>query len=183
MRHIQYVNDKPIVLLYHDFDDVLDINELTKIDYSNLYAESITVSSLLSRVIQLMAEAEKAYEDAKLECIIEENKLEKHWRRDALRSSENTFKIKEEGLTPYSIKLTDKSVSAAILSDKKRVDKKRAEINAKRDWGYLKGIVEGVKSKSKKLDLLLPKVTPEEFWNELVDGSICNLIEIRKPKK
>ena len=35
MKHIIHIGEKPVVLIYKDFDDTLDINELTKNFYED----------------------------------------------------------------------------------------------------------------------------------------------------
>lgn len=185
MRHIIQLGGKPICLEYKDIEGDIDVNSLTKIDYSNLFGETITVSSLLNRIGQWKAEAEKQYEDSKLKRSIKEGDLEKRWRREAARN-EGKFNVSDtEGKTEL-IKLTDKAITSAIVSDKGMATLKSNEISAKRDLAYLDSLYWAVQDKSKKLDNLLPKVIPDEFWNEIVDGEI-NLMMIRtkfdKPKR
>jgi hypothetical protein len=182
MKHTIHLGDKPVVLIYKDFEEDIDVNEMTKIDYSNLYGESITISVLLNRIGQLRAEAEAEYERRKLTRHITEGNLEKKWRKEAaMTTSKGMFTIKERGKEPYSIKLTDKSVAAAISSDEEYELAKKNEISANRDLGYLDSLFWALKSKDKKLSMLLPQNVPEDFYNEIVEGSV-NGIMIRKPK-
>jgi len=181
MKHIIHLGDKPIVLIYKDFDEEIDVNEFTKIDYSNLFGETVTISALINRIGQLRAEAEAEYERKKLKRHIEESTLEKRWRKEASKS-DGKFTIKEEGERPYMIKLTDKSVAAAIISDPAYKVAKSNEISANRDYQFLDAFYWSLKDKSNKLNVLLPKNVPEDFYNEIVEGTI-NGIMIRKPKK
>ena len=50
MKHVIHLNDKPIVLIYGDLDEEINVDEITKIDYSNLYGESVTISVILNRI-------------------------------------------------------------------------------------------------------------------------------------
>lgn len=181
MKHIINIGDKPVVLIYKDFDEDIDVNEFTKIDYSNLYGEAITISTLINRIGQLRAEAEAEYERKKLKRHILESTLEKQWRREASRA-DGKFTIKEKGELPYMIKLTDKSVTAAIISDPAYEVEKGNEISANRDYQFLDSFYWSLKSKDSKLSVLLPKNVPEDFYNEIIEGTI-NGIMIRKPKK
>mgnify|MGYP003207193385 FL=1 len=59
MELLVHFSETPVTLVTNGFDDVLDIDRLTSIDYTNLYGEAVTVSALLNKVGMLRAEAEK----------------------------------------------------------------------------------------------------------------------------
>ena len=181
MRHVIHVDNKPIVLVYEDFEGDVNVNELTKIDYSNLYGEAVTISTLLNRLGQLRAEAERVYEEKKLERSIMEADLVKRWRREA---SNNTgkFTITEDDGSTISIKLTERAIDSLVVADKGYQVCKRNEISAQRDLGYLDSLYWATQSKDKKLGHLLPAVTPKDFWEEIVDGTV-NGIYIKKVKR
>lgn len=181
MRHIVHIDDKPVVLVYGDIDLTVDANSITLIDYSNIYGEAVTISCLLNRVGQLKAEAEKIFEEKKEERSYMEANLEKRWRMEASKG-EGKFTVTDEFGVTGSMKLTDNSVKCAILSDAGYKICKNNEIKAKRDLAYLDSLYWAVQDKSKKLNNFLPQVTPQEFWNEIIDGSI-NGIMINKIKR
>jgi hypothetical protein len=181
MKHLIHIGEKPVVLIYSDFEDEIDVNELTRIHYENLWGEAVTVSTLLNRIGQLRAEAERIYDSKKFELNVLEADLKKRWRREANKSS-GKFSITDDDGTVIFIKLTEKSLDDAVLCDKGYQTVKNNEIKVKRDYGYIDSLFWAIQSKDRKLNNLLPQVTPGEFYDELIEGSI-NGIFIKKPKK
>lgn len=181
MKHIIHLGENPVVLVYKPIERDIDTDSLTAIDYSNIYGEVVTTPVILNMIGQLRAEAEKVHEDKKIERKVMEADLEKRWRREANKAS-GKFTLTDDDGTIYSIKLTDNAIKAALNSDKGVIICMNNEVKAKRDLGYLDALYWAIKSKDQKLNNLLPKVTPEEFYNELVDG-IINGILIKKVKR
>ena len=48
MNILVHFNDVPVTLQTNGFEDTVDIDKLTSIEYSNLYGEAVTVSALLN---------------------------------------------------------------------------------------------------------------------------------------
>lgn len=46
MDILVHFNETPVTLVTNGFEDSVDIDKLTSIDYSNLYGEAVTVSAL-----------------------------------------------------------------------------------------------------------------------------------------
>lgn len=170
---------KTVILSYGDFDDEVDVDELTSIDYSNLYGEAVTVSALMNRIGILKSEAESVYSQKKLDCDIYEANLSRQYRKEA-NATGGKFTIKDEKGIPFMLKMTDKAIEAAVLLDLAYQNKKKAVINAKRDLDFVDSIYWAVQSKDKKLSVLMKATTPEEFYDELVEGKVNGLF-ISKP--
>lgn len=181
MRHVLYLGTKPVVLIYNEFEEDINVSEITRIDYSNLFGEAVTISSLLNSIAQLRSQAEEEYERKKLNRHILEADLDKRWRREANRN-EGKFSITEEDGSITTLKLTEKALESCIITDKGYQTAKNNEISAKRDFAYLEALYWAVQDKSKKLDNMLPKVTPHEFYDELIEGTV-NGIFIKKEFK
>lgn len=172
------IGDKVVVLKFGEFTDEINVDELTSIDYSNLYGEAVTISALMNRIGLLKAEAESALAIKKLECEIYAANMARQYRREAnINSGKFTMM---DGTQPISIKLTEDSLSQAILCDATYQNKKKAVINAQRDVSFLDSLYWSVKSKDTKLSVLMPQVTPAEFYDEIVAGTV-NGILIAKP--
>ena len=174
MKTVVHVGDKPIVLVFSEFDDELDVDQITSIDYSNIYGEAVTVSALQNKVGMLKAESEKYYQEKKLECDIYEAELKKKWRREAATNG-GKFNIEEDG-----IKLTESALDEAVLLDKGFEVKKKNVIKSKRDVDFMDSLFWAISSKDKKLNNLVRAVTPKEFYDELIEGKI-NTFLIKKP--
>ena len=67
MEILVHFSGVPVTLETNGFSGRIDIDQLTSIDYGNLYGEAVTVSALLNKVGLLRAEAEQALAEKKLE--------------------------------------------------------------------------------------------------------------------
>lgn len=175
MKTVIHVGDRPLILVSKEYDDGINIDELTSINYSNLYGEAATVSALLNKVGMWKSEAESYYQTKVLERSMFEASLKKQLRREANLSG-GKFTIDGE-----SVKLTEKSLEDAVILDVKYQTVSKEIIEAKRDLDMLDSLFWSVQDKSKKLNNILKPVTPEEFVSELIEGEI-NLLFIKKPK-
>ena len=172
---IIHLNGKPLVLKMSDFDDEIDVDELTRINYENVYGDAVTVSALLNKIGVLRAHAEGVYDNQALEVEFKTSSLKKMFRREAI---ENDNHIKIDGVR---IKLTEKSLDDAINLDKGLQVMRKNLVKAKENLGKIESLYWGVQSKDKKLNNLISGVTEEELWNQLVEGKINGLM-IRKNK-
>jgi hypothetical protein len=173
MKTIVHIGDKPIILVFSEFDEELDVDQVTSIDYSNIYGEAVTVSALQNKIGMLKAESEKYYQEKKLECDIYEADLKRKWRREAATSA-GKFTIDGEG-----IKLTESALNEAVLLEKGFEIKRKNVIKAQRDVAFMDSLFWAISSKDKKLNNLIKAVTPKEFYDELVGGKI-NTFLIKK---
>ena len=80
-----------------------------------------------------------------------------------------------------SIKFTESGLSDAVSLDKGYQKRKHGLIERKKDLDFIESLYWSIQSKDKKLNNLVPKVTPEEFYNDLVEGTI-NTFTIKKIK-
>lgn len=174
MEILVHFNDVPVTLVTNGFEDTVDIDSLTSIDYSNLYGEAVTVSALLNKVGLLRAEAERAVSEKKLEKEVYEADMKKGWRREANRNG-GKFTIEEE-----EIKLSEKALDEALLLDEDYQKLCLEYIEAQKNFSVLDALQWSVQDKSKKLNNLLKPVTPQEFLSELVEGKVNSFLIARK---
>ncbi len=174
MNILVHFNDVPVTLQTNGFEDTVDIDKLTSIDYSNLYGEAVTVSALLNKVGLLRAEAERAVSEKKLEKEVYEADMKKGWRREANRNG-GKFTIEEE-----EIKLSEKALDEALLLDEDYQKLCLEYIEAQKNFSVLDALQWSVQDKSKKLNNLLKPVTPQEFLNELVEGKVNSFLIAKK---
>ena len=174
MEILVHFNDVPVTLVTNGFEETVDIDKLTSIDYSNLYGEAVTVSALLNKVGLLRAEAERAVSEKKLEKEVYEADMKKGWRREANRNG-GKFTIEDE-----EIKLSEKALDEALLLN---VDYQKLcleYIEAQKNFSVLDALQWSVQDKSKKLNNLLKPVTPQEFLSELVEGKVNSFLIAKK---
>ena len=157
MEILVHFNDVPVTLVTNGFEDTVDIDKLTSIEYSNLYGEAVTVSALLNKVGLLRAEAEKKVAECKLEKEVYEAQTKKEWRREANRNGG---------------KFSEKALDEALLLDEDYQNLCIAYIDAQKNFSVLDALQWAVQDKSKKLNNLLKPVTPTEFLGELVEGKV-----------
>jgi len=166
MKLVIHLGDNPVYLSFKEFDSEVDVDKLTSIDYSNLYGEAVTCSALLNQIGLLKAEAEKTYSEQKLEFDIYEAELRR--------------KIRKE-YSAKSLKLTEKNLDEEVILDKGWKVMKKQVIAAKRDLDFIDSLYWAIQSKDKKLSVLTKGVTPEELYNEIIEGTINNIV-IKKVK-
>lgn len=174
MEILVHFNDVPVTLVTNGFEDTVDIDSLTSIDYSNLYGEAVTVSALLNKVGLLRAEAERAVSEKKLEKEVYEADMKKGWRREANRNG-GKFTIEDE-----EIKLSEKALDEALLLDEDYQKLCLEYIEAQKNFSVLDALQWSVQDKSKKLNNLLKPVTPQEFLSELVEGKVNSFLIAKK---
>lgn len=174
MEILVHFNDVPVTLVTNGFEETVDIDKLTSIDYSNLYGEAVTVSALLNKVGLLRAEAERAVSEKKLEKEVYEADMKKGWRREANRNG-GKFTIEDE-----EIKLSEKALDEALLLDEDYQKLCLEYIEAQKNFSVLDALQWSVQDKSKKLNNLLKPVTPQEFLSELVEGKVNSFLIVKK---
>lgn len=174
MEILVHFNDVPVTLVTNGFEETVDIDKLTSIDYSNLYGEAVTVSALLNKVGLLRAEAERAVSEKKLEKEVYEADMKKGWRREANRNG-GKFTIEDE-----EIKLSEKALDEALLLDEDYQKLCLEYIEAQKNFSVLDALQWSVQDKSKKLNNLLKPVTPQEFLSELVEGKVNSFLIAKK---
>lgn len=171
MNILVHFNDVPVTLQTNGFEDTVDIDKLTSIEYSNLYGEAVTVSALLNKVGLLRAEAEKKVAECKLEKEVYEAQTKKEWRREANRNGGKFMLTMEDGEVE-EIKLSEKALDEALLLDENYQNLCIEYIDAQKNFSVLDALQWAVQDKSKKLNNLLKPVTPTEFLGELVEGEV-----------
>ena len=162
------IGENVIVLKYKDFDTDIDLDEVTQIDYSNLYGEIVTISSLLNRVGIMKADVENAYNDFKLEVGI----FESQRRKEIIR----------ENLAIGNKKPSESTLDDEINTDPKVIAMRKRLNELQRDLNYVDAFYWAVQSKDKKLSVLMKGVTPEEFAEGIVEG-VVNTFYIHKFQK
>ena len=152
------IGDRVIVLKYQDFDTDVDLDLITQIDYSNLYGEIVTISSLMNRVGIMKADAENIYNDFKLETEI----FESQRRKEIIR----------ENLAQGNKKPSESTLEDEINTDRQVIAMRKRLNELQRDLNYVDAIYWAVQSKDKKLSVLMKGVTPEEFADKIVEGTV-----------
>lgn len=161
-----HLNGKPVSVKFNEFEDELDEDKLLAVDYTNIYGEAVTIPTLLNSVGNLKAYAEKQFSIAKMELDQAEAELAKTIRKSHAAANQ---------------KITEKALDEMVITDPLIKNLKRVMINAKYDLDSIDNLWWSVKSKDMKLNNLIKAVTPQELWNEIIEGTVNN-ITIKKHK-
>ena len=165
---IIHTKNKTITLSSTGFEQDVDVDQLTQIDYSNIYSETITIPVLLNKIGMLKAEANNALSIKKMEFELFEAELSRRIRQ----------KYKDNGE-----KLTEKLLEQEIIMDPAWKIQKRNLINAQKDVDFIESLYWSVNSKDKKLDILSKHIVPEEHEDELIEQKINSVyIKARERK-
>ena len=163
------VGGKQYVLNVGEFDEELEIEDILKIDYSNLVGELITFPIIENRIGLMLADAESRVAEVKL-------------NRDVLEA-----KLKEK----YTLQLADQAggkrptvdaINAAVLQDKGYQAVLRSKIAAEKARDYANSLLWSAKSKSSKLEKLSLTIQNSDIPPEIIEGRI-NGIVIKKSKR
>lgn len=170
---VDFGGDKIFKLHFQEFDTDIDIDSLTQIDYNNIYAELITISSLLNRIGIWKAEADNAYALAKLDTDIYEAKQSEYYRKSLKRTERDKVKWP-----------TKDEVANAVTLDESVQNRRKRVLRLKKESEYIDATYWAVKDKAKKLDKISEKMqlTPADFTRELITNKI-NGILIKAYKK
>jgi predicted transcriptional regulator len=166
MKTVVHLDGNPVVLKFKGFEDEVDVDELLKIDYSNLYGEAVTIAPLFNHVGILKASSEKKVNERKMELEVFESELDKRLRDEAAATSQ---------------KITEKSIEKSIVADKGYQIKRKNYINALYEDAIIDAMLKATSSKDKKLNNLVRGVSPKELFDELMEGTINNIL-IKKSK-
>lgn len=175
MKLVRNIGDKVIVLLSNDLKNELDMDAVTSIDHANLYGEIATCSVLLNKVGLLRAQAESEYESAKVEFNVYKAQLATQIRRESIVNG-GKVKVEDIGL----VKLTESSLDDILTINPGLHAMQKDLVKKKKHLAEIDSLYWALQSKDKKLTGLVPKVTPEEFLDNLVEGEINTFLIIKE---
>ena len=66
MKTLIHVGDKPLLLVSEDFEEKINVDDICRIDYMNLYGELVTMPALLNKIGLYKAEVEAMYSKSKV---------------------------------------------------------------------------------------------------------------------
>lgn len=157
---------KIVKLIFDEFEDEIDVDQLTFIDYANLHAEFLTISSLYNRVGMWKAEAQHAYDRAVLHRKIQEAEKGEHYRKKLKRVDEYA------NGKPKTVWPTKDEVENAVTLDELIQNLHKKEIRLKKEYGYMDSLFWAVKSKEKKVEKLVEGagLKPDDFESSIIEG-------------
>lgn len=166
-QQIIELRNKVVVLNILPFDTDINVDDLLKIDYSNLVGEMLTFPVLLNRIMNLKAEMQNMVNEDKVDLESFEAELTEKKRRS---------------LTSNGGKTTISEVDAAVKMDTSYIAKKKLHFIKVRNLDYLDALYWSAQSKSKLLEKISDKIRPSEFEGDLLADTI-NGVQIKMARK
>lgn len=158
---------KCYLLRVRPFETEIEIDEIVKIDYSNLVGEILTFPVLFNRVGLLKAEVENIEALEKFDLDVFYAQLLKEYRKTLVSSG---------------TKVTISEIESSVLLDTRYIAKKKAYLNLIKQKEYITSLYWSAKSKDEKLNKLSDKLRPEEFSSELLEDTV-NGVFIKRVNK
>lgn len=153
-------NGKTVIFVMTEFDtdNQIDIDDILRIDYSNILGEVLTFPVIFNRIAILRSQMEEIVRRAKLDLTIFESEL-RNKKRNMLQTSSDK-------------RVTDIQVETAIHMDASYRKKCELYYRQQRDLDYLDSLYWSAKSKDQKLNILSERITPVDFERDLVADKI-----------
>lgn len=167
-KKIVKIGDKTYTLLIKAFDDDVEVDDLLQIDYSNLIGELVTFPVIVNRIGIMLAEAESAVSEKKLNLEVFEAKMKERLRTQLAETN---------GKAP-----TVEALNNAVLQEPSYQAMRRGLINAQKTRDYLNSVFWSAKDKSNKLDRLSLTIQAGDIPEEVLEGRVNSVI-LRRSKK
>lgn len=139
-----------------------DVDDLTTIDHSNLLGEYLTAPFIFNQIANIRSKLEKEVRDLKLEKEILHGKI-----YDA------TF---DSYVLEYKKKPSIPQVESAVNSMPDYSALKRRISKAEYHLSLMENLYWSLKDKSKKLDMLLGSIKPEEFGKSIIEKQVNKVL-------
>jgi len=152
----------------NEWDTDIDIDSLCQIQYYNLFGEMVTAPALLNKVGLLRADAEAKVKEERLGLkVFEAQKLSYHSKQ-----------LIQLGISKPTVSATE----SAVTEDPEVIAFRKKVIQEEKNYAYIDAMYWAVRDKCEKLNHLLKPVTPDELFDDLMNG-VVNTITITKLKK
>lgn len=162
------IKGKMVNLRLLPFDGDVNVEEILKIDYSNILGECLTWNVVANRLANLRSEIESIVKEQKFGLEILEAQLKEDYR----------FQLDGKN----GKKVTVDEVASAVLRDESYQKRKKFVLAREKEFSYLDNLYWSAKTKSDLLQKLSDKMVPTDFSQDLLEGTV-NGIMIKMSKK
>ena len=170
---------RSVKLILPTFDMDMDVDDILKIDYSNVIGELLTFPVIMNRIGVLKAEQEDVVRKAKMSTEIYEAQLKQQYYRTLA-----TEKTLSTGANKGTVKLqapTADQVASRVLMDSNYQLKQENYSSRQKDLSLLESWYWAAKSKDDNLKRISMHLKPEEYEKEIIEG-VVNGIMIKNTK-
>lgn len=168
------IGDKDITLIHDDLDNSINVDDLTKIDTSNIFGEAVTMSAAVNRIGLIKAEVSAIMQEAKLEEKIFEADFVSKLRAEASNNGQK-IKISVDG-EDIEFKLTETYLKTCFENDPKWIEIRKKHIQAEKNFNSLDALYWAMQDKSRKLNGLVNGTTPEDFVEGLIESKVNGMM-------
>ena len=147
------------ILKFRDFDSDIDIDEVIKINYSNIVGEILTISVLVNQIGLLRASHEGKVKEFAFNLSIYKAKLGEKVRRTLGATQE---------------KVTIQQIDNAVLMDEGVQLQTKTQFRLEKELAYLEALYTAVKSKDQKLNGFSRTLTPADMEQRLIESAVNN---------
>jgi hypothetical protein len=168
------IGEQELTLEFGLIEDVINVDDLTKIDTSNLFGEAVTVSAAANRIGLMMSEVGANLAGLKLDLKLYENNYRNRLRAQASKNA-GSYLLEVDG-EKIPVKITEKALETCYDSEAEWIGLKREIISTERNFNSLSALYWAVQDKSRKLNGLVSGTTPEEFIAGLIEGKINGIL-------
>lgn len=164
-----------VIKLQHDnFESIINVDDLTTINTSNLFGEAVTISAAVNRIGLLKSEVEGSVASLKLELKIFEGNFRNKLRKEAYKNSGSyTVRIENEDV---KVKLTEKALESCFETEQEWIILREKLNKAEKNLGAISSLYWSTQDKSRKLQGLVSGTTPEEFMAGVIEGKINGIL-------
>ena len=174
-RYSLRIGGRNVVLIMDSIEDIIssiDVEDILKIDYSNIVGEILTFPVVLNRIGILKADADNDVRECKF-------KLEVYTASssEVYRKSARTVKKTHDNKDRISDPTKDEVCNNVVTSCEYKTLKDNL-ITAEKNAAYMESFYWAAVSKDKKLGMFQDSLTPSDMEGSIVEGK-CNGIVIK----
>ena len=178
MKYTIHIGNKPITLQHDNFSEVLNVDDLTTVNTSNLFGEAVTINASANRIGLLRSEVESLLALKKLELKIFEGEFRAKLRKQAAENS-GKFKIRV-GNNDVEVKATEKALETAFETDTDWIELKKSYIKVEKEFNAISSLYWAVQNKARTLNTIISGTTPEDFIGGVVEGVVNGILVKKK---
>ena len=168
--------NKVINLKMLEYENDINVDDVLKIDYSNILGEVLTFSVLLNRFGSILAEIEDYLRKSTYDLELQNNKIKQEEAKAKTRAYQ--MLINEGVKTPTIPQTADRAMSdkdlIALQEEYNQMKFKHIDLQHTRD--QINNLYWAAKSKDEKLNKITEKIRPVEFEGSIVDGKINGIL-------
>ena len=174
MEYKIHIGDTPITLIHDSFDGAVNVDDLTRIDTSNLYGEHVTMSAVANRIGMMKSELAGRMSKARLDEKVFEKKFKARVRKEAANNG-GYYKMIVDG-EEVKVKVSETYIKTCFEDDPEWIKIKESFIKYEKQWGMLESLHWSCQDKCRKLNGLVGGTTPEDYVSAMIEGKINGVL-------